>query len=107
MPAHNLVYMSVAKSGAWASFVQWVTIDPEPWTEDDPARLAESNALFPTLEAMCDALPDLTQRIDPDTGLVKAESALRQRQPHGHLDDERVEDVRLSSFPCVKRPLLM
>jgi len=99
--------MSLANSGAWVCFVQWVTIDPEPWAEDNPARLVESNTLFPTLEAMCNALPDLNQRIDPDTGLVKAKSALRQRQPHGRLDDERAENVRLSSLPFVKRLLRM
>jgi hypothetical protein len=64
-----MVYMNVSSSGEWASFSRWVTIHPEPWAEEsDPVELQRSNMLFPTLEALCEALPELTHRIDPSSG---------------------------------------
>lgn len=67
-PVHNIVYMNGSTAGKWALFPRFVTIHPEPWTEDDPEGLMQSNMMFPTLEAMCDALPELTERIHPKSG---------------------------------------
>ena len=40
-----------------------MTIHPAPWETDDAAGALQSNMLFPSLDEMCDALPELTERI--------------------------------------------
>ena len=60
---HNLAFRCLAKRGAWAAFCGWMTIHPAPWETDDAAGALQSNMLFPSLDEMCDALPELTERI--------------------------------------------
>ena len=65
-----MVYMNASTQGEWASFSRWVTIHPEPWTGNDPVELLQSNMMFPTIDDLCAALPELTERLDPATGRV-------------------------------------
>ena len=60
---HNLAFRCAAPRGAWAAFKDWVTIHPAPWEEDDAADVLQSNILFPSLEKMCQALPELRERV--------------------------------------------
>jgi len=66
-PVHNLVLLNVSTSGKWAAFPDWVTIHQKPWDED-PEELKEGNMMFPSLQVLCNALPELTERIDPSSG---------------------------------------
>jgi hypothetical protein len=66
---HNLVYYNTSSTGRWGAFYGWVTIDNEPWEElADPEQLINDNSIFPNIEALCQVLPELTERIDPFTG---------------------------------------
>ena len=79
-PAHNLVYFNVSALGGWAPFLGWVTIDPEPWAAGDPVSLLSGNMIFPNIEALCEVLPELEQRIDPGSGEVMAMEELADFQ---------------------------
>jgi hypothetical protein len=97
-PVHNMVYMNVSSSGEWASFSRWVTIHPEPWAEEsDPVELLQSNMLFPTLEALCEALPELTQRIDPSTG--------ERMQDHVQAEQEQTRPANKADHSAPAAPL--
>jgi hypothetical protein len=71
-PGHNVVYYNISAPGKWSVFIGWVTIHPEPWTQSDPLELMESNMLYPDMEAMCEVIPVLTDRIDPATAQILA-----------------------------------
>ena len=100
-PAHNVVHYNVSRrDGAWSSFVGWVTIDPEPWQASDPRELLQSNMLFPTLEALCESLPVLTDRIHPNTG-EDVEPAARSTHQSA---DASGESSGASGRPSQSRP---
>lgn len=81
-PAHNLVYFNVSATGGWAPFTGWVTIHPKPWTEGDPVSFLSGNMIFPNINALCEVLPELRQRIDPLSGEVMAmEASVRATGP--------------------------
>mmetsp|Transcript_87697 Transcript_87697/g.128279 ORF Transcript_87697/g.128279 Transcript_87697/m.128279 type:complete len:870 (+) Transcript_87697:45-2654(+) len=82
-PGHNLVYFNTSAFDAWAPFIGWVTIHPEPWHESDPVALLQSNMLFPSIEALCDILPELTQRLDARTGVIITDATLASANSNG------------------------
>lgn len=60
---HKLAFQCLATRGAWAAFCGWMTIHPAPWATNDAVGALQSKMLFPSLDEMCDALPELTERI--------------------------------------------
>uniref|UniRef100_A0A6U2E2N2 PDZ domain-containing protein n=3 Tax=Hemiselmis andersenii TaxID=464988 RepID=A0A6U2E2N2_HEMAN len=61
---HNIIYVCARAKDEWTGYRGWVCIHPEPW-ETTPQELLQGNMMWATVQEMADALPDLTEQVNP------------------------------------------